>query len=469
MKLKFDHAQERRQDNSQIVQVLTTVASCLNDHERLSLKEIHDFRISMVGAQKATEWGQQSILVGLAKENNSFLTQLMQRYGLRGLCLNIFRYSAGAAVSQTIGILSEIGAALIEQTKVYFNRPFYLHFDGSCERRILSSQIILDLADFFGVATQTLTQAVNQMKTLVPADLFFEDPVDKIIDDKIATMVGFSHSTPEYLPFKRERDLRLAFSATMQNVGLTCLEFIEQIKCNLDAPYHDLRVSCEILAAETAKFSSLPLELSDDLQLWEERRYNLKESIVQINHVLENLGAALVKSLSLMSKASARENIPNSLLRNVSSTLIYQGAHPVQAALAAKQLSDYCVAHALTPDKVIESELKKINPLLNKESLATFQKANIGKGLDESGAEFKEQLLKKSSVLSELFSKALQANQTWLAILLTIFLSSCGLKTAPRSDIDDFRPSIPFKAKQQKQPATPNQEEEPAKPNDSSK
>ena len=37
-------------------------------------------------------------------------------------------------------------------------------------------------------------------------------------------------------------------------------------------------------------------------------------------------------------------------------------------------------------------------------------------------------------------------------LLLISYISSCGLKTDPKSDIEDFRPEIPFKEKPAKPP-----------------
>ena len=107
------------------------------------------------------------------------------------------------------------------------------------------------------------------------------------------------------------------------------------------------------------------------------------------------------------------------------------GTRDLEAAKKASQdLGQYMSEHGLLPDQMIDAELTGINPLLTKDSL------NI----------VKSQLkMKKMTRVNYFLNSVKRAKKFLMAGLVLVFiLIGCGVKTAPRSDIIESRPSIDF-------------------------
>lgn len=143
--------------------------------------------------------------------------------------------------------------------------------------------------------------------------------------------------------------------------------------------------------------------------------------------------------------------------------LIAQGVEAVTAIEQCAEVRAYCEKKSVHPKDLAAEELRVIQPELKQAAQEFFQISTDG-FLDgkNQGSTRKEAIMTQSQHLIQTVSGRPSATKSSsflssLLLLVTvvgIMLPGCGVKTAPRADTDNLRPSLPFKPRAIKSSAT---------------
>ena len=130
-------------------------------------------------------------------------------------------------------------------------------------------------------------------------------------------------------------------------------------------------------------------------------------------------------------------------------------ADAMVAGLSAKDAEDSVIAllayaekHELAAAGIIISELARIHPALMPRTLQRFQELTAHDPLSQSRSGEKSRGASKSTHLFTRFTDRARKFPALATMIVTLFASlcgGCGLKTSPRSDVEDLRPEIPFR------------------------
>jgi hypothetical protein len=452
---KRTEEQLRKHDNHVIIEILTSMASCLAEAGVFSEKEANDFRASVLNVQKSGDWTRSSALVMLKQQNCNLLDQLSERE--LGLHKIVFRRSLQTPIYQTIATLSTMGADLLGKSKIFFNRPFYIFLNNECDHKVLFSQVLVDLADALGAIGSQLSDIAKRLRVMELSSCVTASQNELELDEKIAARLEYAKCEKDILPHRREMNIHRDLINSMSVFCETFIEFAYQLDSNYKTDLTPLSVHCQLLAAETAKLAALDLSLSKTIFTRETTRFQIIACLSEINEILENIVQSYPQYLSLTMTQQTETHFPHSVRRIISSDLINGGEDPKAAIEAADRLIHYCRNHAIDPSQLLEAELAKISPILRSSSLVLLKNAMAADGNASYTSQVKDVLLSRSADLSSLFNKMLTGLAP-LALILVLFAQGCGLKTAPRSNVDDFRPEIPFRGGATQTPTPPAKE-----------
>ena len=140
---RTDFDKFQKQDNAAILEFLSSAASALSSADAISQKESADLRISFRNIHHLVNKQEISILQHLADEKNDFLRILLNRYGVVGFDINLFRFTTRGYLNQYNSILSRLGVNLIEKADLFFNRLFGVYVKDSCESKFLFAGVII--------------------------------------------------------------------------------------------------------------------------------------------------------------------------------------------------------------------------------------------------------------------------------------------------------------------------------------
>ncbi|MGE0171502.1 MAG: hypothetical protein AB7T49_01905 [Oligoflexales bacterium] len=441
--------QLRKHDNHGVIEILTTMASCLAEARVFSEKETNDFRASVINIQRSANWTNSSALVMLKQQNCNLLDQLSERYGELGLHKIVFRKSIQAPIRQMIATVATMGLDLLGKSRIFFNKPFYIFLNNECDQRVLFSQVLVDVAEALGQINSQLSEILKKLQVMELSTCYVatDDGID--LDEKMAVRLEYLKVEKDVLPHRREMNIHRELISSMSAFCESLVEFAYQMDCNYKTDLTPLSVHCQLLAAETAKLAALDLSLSKSIFTRETTRFQIVAALAEINDILENILNSYPQYLSLTMTQQHASHVPHSVRRSISSDLINGGVEPRAAIAAADSLITYCRSHDINPSQLLEAELAKISPMLRSSSLTLLKQ---GTAQDQpSLSQTKDVLLNKSAILSSLFNKMVTSLGSAVLVGL-FFLQGCGLKTAPRSNVDDFRPEIPFRTGQNTTP-----------------
>ncbi len=444
----------RRLDNATLIDFLTSTASVLAGNGFLSSKEIDSLRITFSSIQSTPAVRERPIIEQLIKERADILNLLIGRYGSLSLSLNIFRHSLMNLLDEPISTLKHCTEELLKRVELHFNRPFDLFFDHRCERRILFSAILMDLAEAMYESTHSIKHVKMTVSEMYPHGMLGNEEKDIILDEQIAKTLGFrgiaADAVPLFVELKAKRQLNKIFQDVVDYMGV----FLHQYKKNLvDEQIADVLMLCDLLSAQNQKFSALLFPNSAELYLWEIKRQDILGTFTELNLLLKSLCQGLIDSLGRLENLQIAGKDAHALSTGLKRRLLFEmsasglSANEVQAALDL--LDVYLAEKKVAVKDLLPGELTKISPHLTLKVFERMQRLVTQEEFPKLSMDGKRNTLNRSEKL-----KSLLKNFSTLSLLLfflgwmglaTSVLFSCGLKTLPKSDVIDPRPGIPFR------------------------
>ena len=452
----LDWSAFQRLDNAAVVDFLTSTASALCEAGAFSAKETDNLRLVLSGIHAAADSREKSLLLELDAQHAEFLDVLEARFGTVGVCLNLMRHTLRPSLAETQRILAELGQGLVKKAELLFNRPFYIYRGGRCQRQTLFSTVIVDFSETLAAACGELQTALGALSLMNPNDMAASGRADEEVDLAIARALGFTGLITHSLPMHTEAEIKRRVSQALAQVAEAAVEISEQLAANTQAETaHDVVAAAEWLASEAQRLALLEFPRAESLLAWEVRRRNLTACVHGLNEALRQLALASLGSLGREAPTAATR-LPESARRRLAYDLMVAGAAPAKAREAAAALLTYLETNRLTPREVLPAELARIHPSLMPRSLETLAALAGDTSTMSLAASEKQATMTRARRLAEAF-RPLAAPATLLlaCALVGSFASGCGLKTAPKSDIDELRPEIPYHYEAPPQVAAP--------------
>lgn len=467
MEIQFNREQSRRLENTYTVEYLSTLAGILNRSEAISSKDLNDFRVSLRNLQQSGDFSQHSVLSLLMAEKNAFIMAVIARYGETGMCSNLFRFSLHKRLGLWQKSLADQGEELLRKAQLFFNQPFYVFQDRRCDRKVLYSGMLVELADILASTHEAIQRGQIAIGRMQPADLAIADDTDLNIDLAVAQETGFSAVQRDLIPLRSERLFKTHVHSAATILTETLQEFLGQLRLNSQpGRIDDLINRCVSVQSEIAKFGNLDFPVHPTIDAWEGRRLSFCQTLSSIADDLSALFGSLLAELSPISlkDLGLETTFTEATLRTIATDLIKTGISPEAAWTACLTLVQYSSSRGLKPSELVAAELEKMNPHLSERQLNLLKAVEQNSKISHFDHRAKQLLLSRSSTLLHFFKTGIGLVSACLLILMT----GCGLKTLPQSPLEDYRPDIPMKnhhtlEAQKESPATPPKDQNHAK------
>ncbi len=382
------------------------------------------------------------------------------RYGKYNLCSNLLRFESRQHLTLLISTLSSFGQELIEKARLCFNQPFFIYADERCQKRVLASQFIIDMAEHITHCHNYMMTLTDAFLELAPSLIEGEPENSWNIDCELAKHLGFEKISGEILVFDKDnrfiRDLSHAISQLMHYLQTAA----EQLQQNLTGNgLARLLHLTQHIDAECQKITRLPLKPSGDYTQWELRKndwFTSLDLIIASIDSMRNICADAIRPVNL--KHQKERLWPSlALMHKIEGHLIAAGHKPTHARVAVDRLKNYCQLNKITTQNLIEAEFTKIDPILSDSAIALWRTYEQKHSFESASERIKDEILSKSQTLR----KSLEiASQILLVFLIIFGASGCGLKTAVKSNVQDLRPDIPYKASSETQAKAESQSQE---------
>jgi hypothetical protein len=448
METKLDWTSLQRLDNAFVIDFLTAAASALSESGEIDSHEIDALRVSLSGAQEMASAQGGPLLCLLDRMPTEFVARLSARFGTTGLCLNLWRSSITRSLGETHRVLGNLGAHLTRRAETLFNRPLAQWSHHECERHVLASEALLELAKRVDHSLTQLNSVKDALALMLPADIALEDEKTTQVDLSLAEALGFSGvaSIPSDATFERQALGRV--TAIGHDLAEALRGFLRQLQQNGFKHGIDQALSLsDWLFLEIQQAEAIALPTDHNLESMELRRQRLLWSMAGIRHSLQGICLFFETQLRPSDAVDPLAMpIPHSVTRALAQDLMRHSVPPTKAIEAATALVRHCQTHHLRASEIITAELPKIHSHLMARTLELFQQLDKERGTLATRGERKDRVLRSLKSLGARF----QTGATVLALTLSAFMAtslfSCGVKKPPRSDISDTRPAIPFRS-----------------------
>lgn len=451
-----------RSDNAVIMEFVSSAAGALAAANQISQKDLDSVRVALSGIQSDAEMRELPLLLCLTEQNAEIIKLLCLRYGTDRLALNLLRCALRGLLTDTLTIFGKWGQDLLEKAELMFNRPFIvMGTDHQPVRRVLYSQVIVDLAGVIAAACDEIKNVRNELAYIYPADFAAITAADLQVDTSLAESLGMTGVRLVADPFTDEVSLKERVATVFTKVADYTADVFNQIASNTDAAANtQALMAVEGLRADAHRLKGLKLAVGGTLNAWEARRISIASSLYMVNHAATGLAKA---STAAIGKGNTLNpalcwQVPANINRRVVADLIAAGVPVGKAEQAVNAFNVYCRDRNIGAKDILQGELTKISPHLLPRSLELFQTLNTDNTVASAAisTEDKRHTLERSQSLRKGFADTLAglamnlltifATSTLLITVATSF-TACGIKTAPKSDVVDFRPDIPFRNK----------------------
>ena len=443
---RADFEKFQKQDNSAILEFLSSAASALSSSDAISSKECADLRISFRNMYHLINQQDASLLHYLADEKNDFLRVLLSRYGVITLGINLFRFTTTPYVNQFNEILSQFGLALIEKSDLFFNRLFGIYVKDSCESKFLFAGVITRLSAFVEKNSRICVKLSEQLRTFYPSNMVLATEADHKIDQLIAKHLGFTNTEQDYLPYFQEKCMSIQLAASVLSLITAIDDFLVQFKQNgYEGSTSSIELNINWIKGECGKLFNQEFAITNNLHHQEDFRRNICGCLFTVVGAFKKLADDVIALLTPSCFGKNEEfSFSEDIRRRIASDLITKfKTAPNEAEMASRLLLQYCNRLSLNPNDLIQGELTKIHPSLTLDALNVIQTAQNTYSLASTHSLEKKTIVETSSALRASFSNILKGLIAVLVASFSVFNSSCGIKTAPRSEIEDFRPELP--------------------------
>ena len=369
------------------------------------------------------------------------LSLLLARYDDVGLASLLWNYTLRPSMAALLSSLSSLGKELTERVKMVFNRQFTIYEHGHVKYLTLHSKLILDFSSVLFELTKDLQNYWEKSFVFSKHRVLDlkEDPRDNLLLQEL----GFKQVDDNFFS---DASYLLHYEKFLSSATLLSKTFSQLIRQTLWNGQNTSQLS-EVLANLDKIFQNLNqirYVHTQNIPLSFQHAENLRRSFsIQLYALDYNVKICLEHMAILVDPklfSQTPSNTFNLSIRTKNSlfyTLLLSGQGLSSSRKAVEDLDQYCQKNRLLPQDILPSEFGKIHPLLlDANTYFLSEMAERKSSLDEQ--KTKKDLYHTAQSLKEKFENLLKI------FVPIVMLSSCGLKTNPKSSTPDLRPEIPF-------------------------
>lgn len=440
-------------DQATILEALSSIAGAMLSTKAISETPIEHFH-NEIRSLHAYNFGSEiSVLQQLASTQSPFLNAVLNRFEISGFFKILTRVSLGVLLDHTKENLLDSGIKFTEKSQLYFNRKIpFTNARGDIVRYGLFSGLVVNFAESLFDQIENLNKIMTyNLTSIMPSLSSMYDNNEAAIDQELAKQLGFEKVAIESMENLRESSFLLKFSTVILELSNLCDNFTNELDHARIAYPKKILLSIEWLRGEGERITRFkPINSTMcNLDAEELRRQNICSTIFAINMTLETVLYELLSALKgvPVSFEPAPYSITSSEASYWTQHLIARGYTMKLASDISESIKSYCSAQKVSPSRLLDSELNRIHPECPKDLTRLFQiSSKCHNDLTyPSQTNEKADLLKRVSTLMSKFKRNSQLLCLFIIALPT--LGGCGVKTSPRSELEEIRPRIPFRQK----------------------
>lgn len=453
----------QRIDSAYHTPFLSACASALAEEGLLSDMEADQLRLILKDRHRTRD--ETSLFTVLLNEKNAAVTHLQARFGLSGLNEILFRWTIARGVEDLNLVLWSLAQDLIKKAELMFNQTFFLYAGDLCERRTLFSFFLVEFAsELHEEADRMHAMAKNLRKLRAGGVSFLQD--ESNLESVLAAHLGFEFEADQGLHLWRLQKNLKVLHTHLSLIGDVFQHALEQLRPNVNLKENDerLKLLLDDWVSVLGQLQATSLYWPASLEIMETKRLRLLASLVSCKELVMDIHSTLTEALKTSRiKAPGNDVWPEAEKREVLSRMLARGVGLAEAEMALQSLQQYCKQHNIAPQQLLDAELQRIDPKLDEPTLQILKKMASDKGVGSQLSNEKQIVLHRKDQLMNAIQGRLGPALLALLIAFSGFLPACGVKTAPRSDVLDLRPSVPYHAQQRADPPKKEAEESPKK------
>lgn len=433
-----------RESLSDALSYISHIASSLLELGLIDEHTVHEFQ-NVVRSKNIMKTDATEGSLSFFQYKSPLVDLCISHYGERRLFMNWVRFTLKNQIEQFDEILVELEKTLIYKTKLFFNHPHYIYVDNLSDRRIIHSEFLMDMSETIDSIRKNINQLAREHLHLAPSYPAIDEKKNKIALDKhLLKRLELFGIKEEVLPSYGETALMRGLSYNFHLFGLMIKSSGEQLYRNTENNlFSELSFIGEDMITVANSLERIDFPIDGTFSLWENRRIKLKTILDEIKGKLIDIRNVIDTNLvpENLNYIRQRRTISKAHLNQLEQYLVQQTNDPELSKLATITLKNYCDAKTIDSSEILDSELKRLHPLLDENFVLFWKDIDRKFSLSIDIADIKENLLNRFTRLNDQITK----NSGYFILILTILVSSCGLKTAPRANMSDLRPEIPFR------------------------
>jgi hypothetical protein len=453
----------QRLDLAYTIPFLSASAAALCELGLATDRDADSLRQTIKDHQRQRGEGRRVLLQELMDQNNAIVALLQARYGCDGFDALLFRWTISRAAEDLAHELWNFSEELVKKAELMFNQPMLIMDGDVVERRSLFSIFLVDVATHIGGIAEQLQNHGLSLRIHYPLPAL--DVKLDGLDGGLAQHLGFTLGEVEALPYQKlQGTLRLLY-VEMENLFALLSATLTQIRANCTGSDHDQSVQMiiEDMEGEMGRLQKTQVYAPAALPQMENRRQRLLGTLLAVRSGIHEIRQHFQDILRTSRVKAPLEWVwPVAERRQLLSALLSRSVSIRDAELAMDALERYCRQHLVAPDQLLGAELNRIHKELDEASLQILRKIAMDKGIGQSLIQEKQVVLHRKDKLLHVIQTNL--SRALVLTFLCLYLPGCGVKTAPRSDVLDLRPAVPYHAEQRTNPKSTEKPVQPATP-----
>ncbi len=415
------------------------------DQFRLSLRDLAKIR----NEEKLPE----SIVSELHKDPSSVVSIFLATQGEAAFHYAFMRWTLSHALEEILFTLRELTQCLLKKSELLFHQRFFYFQNDRCEKQSFFSFFLIDQAqDLFEISTK-MESIISEFKVFLSPGPWNGDKTAHF-SKTFAQHIGFRYLEIDTPTDHRFADVFDAATHLLETLGFTFKRLAEQLSHNLDANtlIEKMELIHEDWSSLTEQLRTLPTRGNGSLEKLEHRRNSA-------THVIHSFKGLLEQQLTLVSEAlktiylckQSTILLPESDCREIVGLLLAKGIRLLEAQNAIEKLKSYCRTHKVHPSELLDSELQRIHSSFDQDLALALKTFSLDRFSTSRFSEEKQSVVRQKDKILHHLNLHLSP-LILILLILTNSLVACGIKTAPRSDVLDLRPAVPYHAGQLSHP-----------------
>ncbi len=437
-----------------IVPFLSATCSALWEQGWITENEADQFRHCLKSQGFSSSQESQSLLELLLREKSPVLDHIQETCGIQSFQDTVIRWTLSHLATDLALKLRDFTKILIQKAELLFNQNFYIYENEACEKISFFSFYLIELANNLFAISSSLLDASSELKQLASSSSWNSKSV-RAFEINWAKHLGF-----EFLEERGFRSCGLTLSLRqivfdLESVYFLFESFLSQARLNTKS--HDaidaIAVASEDWRGTLEHLRSVPLTDTDSWQRLEHRRQTVIACIETMKDLMGSYQSACLTLLKTTQVDRSPKTLAESDFRELMGALLDKGIAAKEAKSAIEKLRNYCASHNVDPRQLLEAELTRIHSSLNFEILVSLRADSLAQYNSQALLAQKARVISQKDLLIQALSSTVLVF-LFLLPALTILCVSCGVKTAPRSEVLDLRPSLPYHAEHREVPTS---------------